>query len=198
MSDLLLMLAVVFAVNLVPAFAPPTWTVLVYFLLRTDIPEPVLVAGGAAAAACGRFVLATLSRRFGRLLPERKRADLTAVGKRLERPRSRLALLAVFVFSPLPSAQLFIAAGLTPNLRLPPLAAAFFCGRLVSYSLYVGGASVAQRSLRDLLGEGVSSTWAIALQLGMLALLAAFVLVPWARILGVEREAETPAGRRVG
>lgn len=192
MGDVLLMLGVVFAVNLVPAFAPPTWTVLVFFLLRYDIPEPVLVVGGAAAAACGRFALATLSRRFGRLLPERKRVDLMAVGERLERPRSRLALLAIFVVSPLPSAQLFVAAGLTPNLRLPPLTAAFFCGRLVSYSLYVGGASVAQRSLEGLLDEGISSPWAIALQLGMLALLVAFLLVPWARILGVEQEDDVP------
>jgi xanthosine utilization system XapX-like protein len=198
MSDVLLMLGVVFAVNLVPAFAPPTWTVLVFFLLRYDIPEPVLVVGGAAAAACGRFVLASLSRRFGRLLPERKRADLAAVGERLEQPRSRLALFAVFVFSPLPSAQLFIAAGLTPNLSLPPLTAAFFAGRLASYSLYVGGASVAQRSLEGLLDEGISSPWAIALQLGMLALLVAFVLVPWARILGVDRDLDARAGREVG
>lgn len=198
MSDVLLMLGVVFAVNLVPAFAPPTWTVLVFFLLQYDIPEPVLVVGGAAAAACGRFALASLSRRFGRLLPKRKRGDLAAVGERLERPRGRLALLAVFVLSPLPSAQLFIAAGLTPNLSLPPLATAFFCGRLVSYTLYVGGASVAQRSLEGVLDEGVSSPWAIALQLVLLALLVAFVLVPWARILGVEREAETPAERDLG
>ena len=197
MGDVLLMLGVVFAVNLVPAFAPPTWTVLVFFLLRYDIPEPVLVLGGAAAAACGRFALATLSRRFGRLLPERKRADLMAVGERLERPRSRLALLAIFVVSPLPSAQLFVAAGLTPNLSLPPLTAAFFCGRLVSYSLYVGGASVAQRSLEGLLDEGISSPWAIALQLGMLALLGAFLLVPWARILGVDQQDEAPP-RAVG
>lgn len=198
MSDVLLMLGVVFAVNLVPAFAPPTWTVLVFFLLRYDIPEPVLVVGGAAAAACGRFVLATLSRRFGRLLPARKHADLMAVGERLERPRSRLALLAIFVVSPLPSAQLFVAAGLTPNLRLPPLTVAFFCGRLASYSIYVGGASVAQRSLEGLLDEGISSPWAIALQLGMLALLVAFVLVPWARILGVEQEDQTPPAREPG
>lgn len=192
------MLCVVFLVNVVPAFAPPTWTVLVFFLVRHDIPEPVLVVGGAAAAACGRFVLATLSRRFGRLLPERKRADLTAVGKQLERPRSRFALLAIFVLSPLPSAQLFVAAGLTPNLSLPPLTVAFFFGRLVSYAIYVGGASVAQRTLEGLLDEGVSSTWAIALQLGMLALLLAFLLVPWARILGVEQNDEAPPARGVG
>lgn len=188
MPDVLLMLGVVFVVNVMPAFGPPTWTVLVFFLLRKDIPEPVLVVGGAAAAACGRYVLALLSRRFGGYLPARKRRDLGAVGERLDRPRGRFALMAVFVVSPLPSAQLFEAAGLTPNTRLVPLTVAFFFGRLVSYSLYVGGASVAQRSVDKLLDDGIASPGAIALQLGMLALLAGFVLVPWARILGVDDE----------
>ena len=188
MSDVLLMLGVVFAVNVMPAFGPPTWTVLVYFLLRKDIPEPVLIVGGAAAAACGRYVLALLSRRFGGHLPEHKRHDLEAVGERMNRPRSRVALLAVFVVSPLPSAQLFEAAGLTPNTRLVPLTVAFFFGRLVSYTLYVGGAAVAQRSLEGLLDDGITSPQAIALQVGMLALLGAFLLIPWARILGVGLE----------
>lgn len=187
MPDVLLMLAVVFAVNLMPAFGPPTWTVLVFFLLRYDVPEPILIVGGAAAAAGGRYVLALLSRRFGRHLPERKRTDLEAVGERIDRPSGRVALLGIFVVSPLPSAQLFEAAGLTPNTRLVPLTIAFFCGRLISYALYVGGASVAQRSLERLLDDGFASPRAIALQVGMLGLLAVFLLIPWARILGVDR-----------
>ena len=48
------------------------------------------------------------------------------------------------------SAQLFIAAGLL-EVRLLPLTAAFFAGRLVSYSLYVGGASLAKHSLEHTL-----------------------------------------------
>lgn len=177
------MLGVVFALNIIPAFAPPTWSVLVFFFLRWDIPEPVLVVGGAAAAASGRYVLATLCRRFGAHLPERKRSDLEAVGEQIDRRGSRLALLGLFVVSPLPSAQLFEAAGLTPQIRLRPLTLAFFCGRLVSYSLYVGGASVAQDRLERLLADGITSPSAIALQVAMLALLAAFLLIPWARLL---------------
>ncbi len=181
--EILVMLGVVFALNVMPAFGPPTWSVLVFFLLRWDIPEPILVVGGAAAAASGRYVLALLSRRFGNRLPQAKRGDLEAVGKRLNGARSRWALLGLFVVSPLPSAQLFVAAGLTPQTPLVQLTGAFFCGRLVTYSLYVGGASVAQDRLDDLLTGGLTSPAAIALQVLMLALLAAFVLIPWSRIL---------------
>ena len=190
------MLGLVLAINLMPAFAPPTWTVLVFLSLTRDIPDAVLVIGGALAAASGRYVLARLSRRFGAHLPERKRRDLAAVGRRIvERSSSRVLLFGLFVVSPLPSAQLFEAAGLTPQARLVPLTISFFFGRLFSYSLYVGGASVAQQSLDRVLAKGVTSPAAIALQVAMLALLAAFVFTPWARLLGMDEDEDRSGPR---
>ncbi len=47
-------LGVVFAVNLLPAFGPPTWAVLVFFSVDFDLPAATLVVGGALAAATGR------------------------------------------------------------------------------------------------------------------------------------------------
>ena len=195
-GDVLLMLGVVFVVNLLPAFGPPTWTVLVFFLLRRDVPEVVLVIGGAAAATAGRVVLALACRRLGDRLPEHKRKDLQAVGTTFtERRSGRLGLFAVFVFSPLPSAQLFEAAGLTPGLRLGPVAAAFFAGRAISYTIYVGGASAAKDQISSVLDEGLTSPKAIALQVGMLALLAVYLLVPWSRVLGRRSRATASGGK---
>ncbi len=188
LGHVLLMLVVVFGVNLLPAFGPPTWTVLIVFLLKYDLPAPVLVVGGAAAAACGRFVLASAFRRLGGHLPEHKRTDLEAVGATLTQRRAgRWGVLGLFLLSPLPSTQLFEAAGLTPQVRLVPVTLAFFCGRLVTYSLYVGGARLAERTLRNVIDDGITSPWAIVLQVVLLGLLAAFVLTPWARILGYSR-----------
>jgi hypothetical protein len=56
-------LAVVFAVNLVPAFGPPTWGLLVFFSLDFDLPA-VLLLGGPLAAASGRLLLATATRKL--------------------------------------------------------------------------------------------------------------------------------------
>jgi hypothetical protein len=50
--------AVIFGINLLPAFGPPTWAVLVFFKLNRDLAAVPLVLGGALAAASGRFVLA--------------------------------------------------------------------------------------------------------------------------------------------
>jgi len=184
MTDILLMLGVVFLVNLLPAFGPPTWTVLVVFLLTYDIAEPVLVIGGAAAAASGRFVLAHAFRRLAPRLPEHKRRDLDAVGAVFtDRRGGRYGVLGLFLLSPLPSTPLFEAAGLTEKIALTPVTLAFFAGRLVTYSLYVGGASAAEKTLGSTLQERFTSGWAIAIQLGLVAVLAGFVLVPWAKLL---------------
>ena len=63
-GELLIALGVVFAVNLLPAFGPPTWAVLVFFSLQFDLPPVPLVLGGALAAAGGRYLLATGTRRL--------------------------------------------------------------------------------------------------------------------------------------
>jgi hypothetical protein len=64
--------------------------------------------------------------------------------------------------SPVPSAQLFVAAGLL-TVPLLPLTVAFFCGRLVSRSLYVGAASAASESLGTIVRDSLTSPIGIAL-----------------------------------
>ncbi|MSX01632.1 MAG: hypothetical protein F2813_00555 [Actinobacteria bacterium] len=191
-AELAVVFGVVFVVNLLPVFGPPTWAVLVFFNLKYELPLPLLVFFGALASAAGRFLLATAFRHLGYRLPEQRRLDLEAVGATLtERRGGRWGLLALFLVSPLPSTQLFEAAGLTPQIRLLPVTGAFFLGRLVTYSIYVVGSAAAAATLRSLFNEGFTSLWAILLQVGLLALLAAFVFTPWARILGYERAKPT-------
>jgi hypothetical protein len=175
----------VFALNLLPAFGPPTWSVLVFLMFSFDLEPLLLVPVGAVAAATGRFVLASGAFRLRRRLPERRLANLRAAGAAVSARRGGvLAALALFAVSPLPSAQLFIAAGLL-GAPLVPLTAAFFTGRLVSYSLYVGAASAAGASLEALADDALGSPLGIALQLLMLAGLVALVRVDWGRLLGL-------------
>jgi hypothetical protein len=89
--------------------------------------------------------------------------------------------LALFVVSPLPSAQLFIAAGLL-DVPLVPVTAAFFVGRLVSYSFYISLATVAQKHLGAVLSQFLGSPVSIALQVVFLALVAALPFVDWSRL----------------
>ena len=198
MGEYALAFGLVFAVNLLPAFGPPTWSVLVFLVFTYDLALVPLVAGGAVAAASGRFVLATAASWSRGLLSAKRLEGLEAAREFVLRSPSRAgAGLALFALSPVPSAQLFIAAGL---LRAPlvPLTLAFFSGRLVSYSIYVGAASAAGEGLEEIFGDALTSPLGIAVQIVMLAGLVALVRIDWIAVLarhrgdGGDPGAETP------
>lgn len=172
---------IVFAINLLPAFGPPTWAVLVFVRLNWHLNPVTLVLLGCLAAVAGRFLLARGARRFQRILPPRYVANLSSAKSLITRTKVGTAgLVAVFLVSPLPSAQLFVGAGLL-ELPLRVLSGAFFAGRLVTYSLYVGGASLAAKKFGDVLGNVFGSFWSFALQLVLLVVVCALPLVNWQR-----------------
>lgn len=158
----------IFAVNLLPAFGPPTWSVLVFFTLQFDLPAVPLVALGALAAATGRFTLASGARRLRPRLSAARRASIDRAQRVLSGNRRRAAAgLGLFALSPVPSGQLFVAAGLM-TVPLLPLTAAFFAGRLVSYSIYVSAATLAERNLGELALDALTSPLGLALQIALL------------------------------
>jgi membrane protein YqaA with SNARE-associated domain len=175
MSDLAQLaaaLGVVFAINLLPAFGPPTWAVLVFFSLDFDLPAVQLVLGGALAAASGRFLLASGARRLRPRLSAARRERIDRAQAALSADRRRTAAgLGLFALSPVPSGQLFVATGLM-TVPLLPVTAAFFAGRLVSYSIYVGAAGIAEHSLGEIVTDALTSPLGMGLQLAMLAALA--------------------------
>ena len=186
--QLFLVLAVVFAINLLPALGPPTWAVLVFFRFRyPEIPAPAIIVAGAVAAVAGRLLLALAFRTFGKWLPAKRQESLQALGHLIGETRGGLfTSFLLFAVAPLPSAQLFEAAGLS-RARLRPLLAAFFVGRLVSYSIYVGAASAAHDSLNRLFTKGLFSPQAVATELFGVALLIAVVLIDWPSVIDRSR-----------
>jgi membrane protein YqaA with SNARE-associated domain len=191
----LLAVACIFGVNLLPAFGPPTWAVLVFFRLNSDLAAVPLVLLGALAAASGRLALAATSRRFRSRFSQRRLENLEAAENALVGSRGKaVAGLGLFALSPVPSAQLFVAAGLL-SVPLVPLTAAFFAGRLVSYSLYVGAASAAKDSLGSVLTDAFASPLGVGLQILMLVGLVALVRVDWARVLGHRDRHALPIAR---
>lgn len=182
-GDYLLLAGVVFGVNLMPVFAPPTWTILVFFNVAYDMPVYLLVPIGALCAASGRYVLGSLAKRFRGSFGKRRLHDLDTLRAIAEQRRAvSFGALMLFAISPIPSASLFIGAGVT-GMRLGRLTVAFFAGRIVSYSIYVSISSAAEKDIRSTLERGLGSPWSIALQIVMLALVVALVLTPWSRLL---------------
>lgn len=161
-------IAIIFAVNLMPAFGPPTWAVLVLLMLNWHLNGVALVILGAIAAGAGRYVLALASRALRDKIGQRRRENLEAAQQAILGHRAgAIAGLGLFALSPLPSAQLFEAAGILAA-PLVPLTAAFFAGRIVSYSIYLSSAHLAAQQYGDVFTEALRSPIGIALQVTML------------------------------
>lgn len=185
MTDYLTLFAIVLGVNLMPAFGPPTWAILVLYVLNSQLPALPLILTAAVAAALGRFLLALAFRLLGSRLPAKYRRNLKAARAALEKNRRNAILaLGLFALSPVPSAQLFEAAGLA-GVRLLPFTLAFFLGRTVSYSIYVfTAAGLRATSLGDTFTEAVTSPIGIAIQVAMLIGLVLLARIDWAKRLG--------------
>ncbi len=176
--------AIIFVLNSLPAFAPPTWMVVSAIALSRPDANPWLTALIAATAAtAGRLVLAKLAFILvrQRWLGSHTKENIDLVKDRLERHRAMTfgAVLA-YTCSPLPSNSLFIAYGLT-SLPLAPVAAASFLGRFLTYSVWVVVAmGVAQKVVFD-----AGSIFAylggyfVATQTFMLALVVLFAKLDW-------------------
>ena len=177
----LVLVGIVVGVNLLPAFGPPTWAVLVYARLRWHLNPVALIGLGALSATLGRYVLASATRRLRGWFPQRSRANLATLAERLTRRRGVVAgFVTLFVISPLPSAQLFSAAGLL-DLSLVPLCAGFLAGRLITYSLYVTTTIVIESQVRGVLANVWGQPWWIALQILLLAGVVVLPAIPWGR-----------------
>ena len=184
MTSCLILFLIVLGINLLPAFGPPTWSIIVFYGLNSDLSLALIVVVSAIAAAAGRFLLAHGFRHLGRWLPEKQKRNLAIAGEALEgKQRNMIVGLALFALSPLPSAQLFAAAGLA-RIRLLPFTAAFFAGRLATYSIYGASAKgLRGTSLGDAFANTLKSPWGIVLQIGMIFLLILFAQIDWGRIL---------------
>ena len=181
---LAVLFALIFGLNLIPAFAPPTWMALAFVGFQFHDTSAVLLAAiGAVAATLGRLTLAKFSHRLLRkkLLSDAHRANIDIIKDRLEkRTTLTVGLFLFYAFSPLPSNFLFIAYGLT-GLPLLRVALPFFVGRLASYGFFIaGGAAAGRRFEIDSMMSGIyAAAWFIGTQLLILGALYCFTRVDW-------------------
>jgi hypothetical protein len=152
-ADLIFYVVLIFTLNVIPAFAPPTWMALSWIGFEHPQYNPFVVALiGAVAATAGRVVLAKLSRTIirQRFMSNASRANIEVIKEAIEGHRVLTAgTFLFFAFTPLASNFLFIAYGLTSS-RIRLVVLPFFFGRFVSYSFFVyAAAEVSQRLSRD-------------------------------------------------
>lgn len=181
MEIYLVIAATIILLNILPAFAPPTWAALIFFVVNYNVNPVALVVLGVASSTIGRAILAWYFRKFAHLIPTRFSKNMKFAGDYLQRDASRRrTVFLIFAISPISSAQLFEAAGISQTVKLRPLLAAFALGRCVTYSFYVSGAeAAASTSMGQLIIDHLKSPWAIAAQLAMIALFVIAGSIDW-------------------
>lgn len=193
MTYYLAVLAVVFIANVVPAFAPPTWSILVFFTLNYELRVIPMIIVGVIAAASGRYILALLFRRFRHKLPHWYLINMENAATHLTKSNAHLgALFLAFFISPLSSAQLFEAAGIMKNIALRPLVLAFAAGRIITYTIYVSGARLLKESsFGDILLANLKSPQAVATQILLVLALVGLGMVKWKPHLPNDHDIDT-------
>lgn len=182
---------VVFVLNVVPVFAPPTWSVLSFIAIRFNSNIILLAVVGAVAATLGRLALARLSTVIvrQRFLSDETRKNIDAVKDRLEgKKKLTFGVLLFYAFSPFPSNHLFIAYGLT-TLELKLIAIPFLLGRVVSYAFWAFTASSVAQLLNyeSVTSKSFFSYYFVASQLFGLATIYVFTRIDWQRVFTEKR-----------
>lgn len=167
--------------NALPAFAPPTWSILVFYVLKYDLQAIALIPIGVVASTSGRGFLALYFRKLRNRLPNGWVANMENAGAHLRKSaKHSTALFLLFFISPFSSAQLFEAAGVMKNQPLKPLLVSFAAGRLMTYTTYVAGAqAISASNFGDLLRQNVTSPGAIVIQVLMVVGLVLLGNIKW-------------------
>lgn len=192
MPSILLLFIIVFLLNLIPAFAPPTWMVFSYLGFSSASKDVAwLAVVGAGAATLGRITLAKLSRIIVRqkFLSDATKQNIDAIREKLEGKRKlTFAVFLFYAFSPLPSNYLFIAYGLTA-MELKIIALPFLLGRSVSYAFWgLASSAVAQRvAVNSKWAASYLGVWFVASQILLLYAIYMFTRIDW-RLLFAERK----------
>jgi len=192
MANLLVLFATVLLLNVMPAFAPPTWMVMSWIGFSRPDANPVLLAGVAACAATlGRLVLARLSCTLvrNRWMREADRQNIDVVRAWLEDRKSMtVGLMLAYAFSPFPSNYIFIAYGLT-GMRLWLIGLPFFVGRWISYLTWTHIAQLGARYLDEEteIDGAYMGVYFIVSQVVFLALVYGFAKLDWRYFLQTKR-----------
>ncbi|RQT37269.1 hypothetical protein [Burkholderia contaminans] len=192
MQTLALLFLLILLLNLVPAFAPPTWMAMSWVGFNLPDGNPLIFAVAAAGAATtGRVILATFARSLvrSRWMRDSDRENIDVAAQWLHKHRT-LTVGAFFFYalSPLPSNYLFIAYGLS-GLPLRIIAAAFFIGRATTYAVWaqLGRFASTRLDLESQLEGTYLGGYFIVTQLVLLGVVFALMKLDWRALFNEHR-----------
>lgn len=181
--EYLLLLLTVLVVNVLPAFAPPTWTVLVFFFVKYNMYVPSVVMIGVIAATIGRAILSEYIKWFSvKIFNDKEINNLKFLGEKIgHTPAVNITFSFLYSLTPLSTTALFVAAGVA-HVKTSYVLTGFFLGRLVSYTVLVLSTSLIANNIEGLFEGRI--TWENALSaLSGLSVFFFFIFIDWRQLL---------------
>jgi membrane protein YqaA with SNARE-associated domain len=173
----------IFLLNIIPAFAPPSWLLLSIYKINNPGQNIFIIALlGVLGSVAGRSVMYAYSSILGNHLPKKYSHNVGHFRVFMEKRKLGLFMTSfLFSLGPLPSNFLFIASGISKTKPMPVFAG-FAIGRLISY-LAIVYASFAVADIIQSFGFNVKI---LADLLGIAASLS-IIFIDWKKVLGKEK-----------
>ena len=185
-SVLIILSLVIYIINVVPVFMPPTWTILAFYYLQFHPPLLPAAIAGAVAATLGRVTLYYISKNhFRRFFSKKDLANYDSLGQFFKKRQKLSAqLFLTYAFFPVSSNYVYIAAGLSKiNIKL--LAGCFLLGRIFSYTFWVATSHVVFTRIDQIFSKELSNTGVIILEIIGLIIIIAIGKINWKKVIRV-------------
>lgn len=171
------------AVDTVPVFSPPVWTLILLGVVYWKIDPWLGSVAGALGSTVGRWLLSLyIPRLTGRFFNARENENIAFLGKKLGgRPRSAFGFVLLYSLTPLSTTALFTAVGVA-KVDVRPILPAFFIGKTIGDAVCVLAGRRAVRSAADLL-KGEASPQGLAGTALALLVLGALLFIDWRALL---------------
>jgi membrane protein YqaA with SNARE-associated domain len=175
------------AVDCVPFFAPPAWTVMVFFVAKFDLAPWPVAAIGAAGSTIGRFLLSrVIPVATMKVFNKKEHENIEFLGKKLGgKPRPAFIFTLLYSLTPLSTTALFTAAGIA-RVKPGPILVAFFIGKFISDAVMILAGKNAVTGIKDLFKGQADPKSVVFLALGLL-MVAALLFVDWRELLQRKR-----------
>ena len=170
-------------VDLIPVFAPPAWTLMVFFLVKFDLNPWMVLFAGVTGSALGRYIFSLyIPKVSGKLIKRRKDQELEFVGKKLGQSRWKTwTFVFVYTLTPLSTTALFTAAGMAkihPVQTVPP----FFIGKLLSDGVLIVMGKHLSSNAGDFLHDLCSAKGILTMVFG-LVVIGGLLFIDWRTLL---------------
>lgn len=171
------------AIDSIPVFAPPAWTLVVFLVLHFKLNAWVATALAAVGSTIGRFALSKFMPKIAsKMLSAHENSNITFLGKKLGgRFWPAFSFVLVYSLTPLSTTALFTAAG-AARINPLPILPAFLIGKFGSDALMVVGGKHAIHSIKDVF-KGQASPQAIIVSVLGFLLITAVLFVDWKAML---------------